>query len=131
MVSRRAPAASASRIISANPRVIRAARALESELEAVADAGGHCDHVFDRAPELDSDDVRAAINAELPYRKKRLHPRGETVVTGGCDQCGGLAARDFGGKSRSRKHGNPARRRRDLAEHRAHRQQRVRLEHPW
>ena len=72
-VSRFAPAAHASRDISASPRVIRPAQRVVAEPKPFDHARGDGDDVLQRAADLDADDVIGAVQPEVRRPELGLH----------------------------------------------------------
>ena len=85
-----APSATPSRVISASPRVMSAARELKPEPDAFDDSGRDRHDVLERAAELDADDVvvrvdakrRVAERAPAPARAARIVVDAATTAVG-------------------------------------------------
>ncbi len=98
-VSACAPCASAKRVISAEPRVSSAARALSPRPAPDGDAAGDGDDVLQRAAQFDAGHIGAAVKAQGRRGKLRLQATGDRVVGRGEGQGGRQAGGDIDGKA--------------------------------
>ena len=74
-----------------------------SETQAIAGAGGDRQHVLDRAPHLDPDQVIAHVGAEGLAAQAPGHRLGHARVGRSHADRGRQPARDFGGEARTRR----------------------------
>ncbi len=95
MVSARPPQATTRRVISAKPRVMRAAAELCPKPKSVGDSGGDRDDILQRAAKFDPNYIAVAVNAEGRIAEFLLH-RAKQVRILRCDSDrSGIAASDF------------------------------------
>src|SRR5258705_13440104 len=75
--------------------LFRSRAGVEPEPQALEDAGGECDHVLERARQLDADDVGVGVDAKVARRKDALRALRDTVVGRGGDDGRRLPLEDF------------------------------------
>ena len=97
-----APSAMPSRVISASPRVMSAARELKPSPSAFDDARRDGHDVLQRAAQLDADDVVVRVDAKVRVAERLLHRLRCAIVVGRRDDRRRLPRGDFRGEARSR-----------------------------